>query len=93
MKYIKEFFFFFNPKIGDILHCKKDCGFNSAYKHLPRIYDFEEGKEYEVIDVTNNSVTIESDQTTTFSDNKATQIFSLDKKNKDFPYIWDFFSK
>jgi len=93
MKYIKEFYFFFNPKVGDNLFCKKEFGFNSAYKNLPRLYDFEEGKEYKVVKVSDESVTIESDQNTPFSDNKSTQIFSINKDDKYFPYLWDYFSK
>ncbi len=93
MKYIREFMFFFNPKVGDFLLCNKNFGFNSAYKHLPRIYDFEEGVEYEIVEASNKTVTIKSDQTTAFSDNKSSQIFSLEKDNNHFPYLWDYFSK
>ncbi len=99
MKYIKEFFFFSDPEIkpGDMLLCKKDYGFAGAYRQLPRLYDFESGKKYKVLEADDNSVTIESDQGTYFSKNdknKSTHILSMNKKDiNGFLYIWDYFEK
>jgi len=98
MRYIKpinEFFFFGGkktPKVGDNVTCKKECGFSGAYKQLPRLYDFEVDNTYVVTKVSDNYITIESDQDTYFSDKKSKMTFSLkDNSSPNSLFFWDFF--
>ena len=90
MKYIKEFFTFFDKKnrlkVGDKVRCIKDFKFNAKYGDLPRVWDYEKGEEFEVVEVDELSVKIKCD--------RGVDIFVMDKKDKDyFPYIFDYFEK
>lgn len=88
-EFLNEGLFDKKIKIGSIVKCKKDSHFNSKYSELPSIYTFEDGKEYNVIDVDDNSVRIESNRTD-LSDKKASELFKL-KYDKYFPYFYDYF--
>ena len=89
-------FDFFKQKVrvGDMLLCKNDCTYNAEYKRLPRIYDFEKGKKYEVIEADKFSVTMQSD-VKNFRGEPNKEIFTLskDKKWNYFPYLWDYFEE
>ena len=95
MKYIKEFFNFSNEiKVGDDMTCIKDVGFSGAYRQLPRLYDFESGKDYKVTSRNKWYVTITSDQSSYFDKDdsgKSTQTFSLRKGDGYFLYLFDYF--
>lgn len=96
IKPINEFFFGGKkiPKVGDEVTCKKECGFSGAYKQLPRLYDFEVGSTYVVTKVSDDIITVESDQDTYFSDKKSKRSFTLEKDtdpNPNYLFFWDFF--
>jgi hypothetical protein len=83
-------------RVGDKLLCIKDYGFELRPESMPRLTNFEKDKEYEVIEADNHSVRLRSDMPH-FWDKSGTKltehIFVLKSGSRDFPYLWDYFTK